>query len=149
MKGFNFNFYKSIQNHRFHRQHALKIFQIDYDKSKYYHNELPILKFEDNNFDIVLSSHLLFVYDDRFSYEFHYKTIKEMLRVAKKVQIFPLINFQNNRVDEENNFSLYVYKILDDLKEYKIKIEKVSFEFQPRGNYQMVIEHNIEEVIPL
>jgi hypothetical protein len=64
-----------------------------------------------------------------------------MLRVAKRVQIFPLINFQNSKVDEEKNLSHYVYRILDDLTDYSVAIKKVNFEFQPKGNYQMIIEH--------
>ncbi len=63
-----------------------------------------------------------------------------MLRVANRVQIFPLIGFQNSKVDKKKNFSPYVYKIMEDLKDYFVVIEEVNFEFQPRGNYQMVIQ---------
>lgn len=142
MDGFNFDFYKSIENHKLHRQNALNAFEKDYDSKKYFNYKLPKLKFKDRSFDIVLSSHLLFVYDDRFSYEFHYDSIKELLRVAKEVRIFPLINFQNSRVEREENFSAYVYKIIDDLKEYSVEIQEVDFEFQPRGNHQMIIKNN-------
>jgi len=141
MNGFNFDFYKNIDNHKQHRQNALKLFNIDYDDRKYFNYELPELEFKDSSFDLLLSSHLLFVYDDRFSYEFHLNTIKEMLRVANRVQIFPLIDFQNSRVNEEKNFSPYVYRVMEDLVEYSVSIEEVNFEFQPRGNYQMLIEH--------
>jgi len=141
MNGFNFNFYKNINNHKLHRQSALKKFQNDYNKISYFNYELPILGFKDNSFDLILSSHLLFVYDDRFSYEFHYQAIMEMLRVAKRVQIFPLINFQNSRMDKEENLSPYAYRILNDLTDYSVRIKEVNFEFQPRGNYQMIIEH--------
>ena len=140
MKGFNFDFYKTLQNHKLHRQNALKLFNVDYDKKRYFNYELPVLGFQDKSFDLLLSSHLLFVYDDRFSYEFHLNAIKEMLRVADRVQIFPLIGFQNLNIDKEKNFSPYVYKIIEDLKHYSVVIEKVNFEFQPRGNYQMVIK---------
>jgi ubiquinone/menaquinone biosynthesis C-methylase UbiE len=140
MDGHNFDFYKNIDNHKAHRQNALKLFNIDYDKKKYFHYELPILGFEDNSFDLVLSSHLLFVYDDRFSYEFHLNAIKEMLRVANKVQIFPLLDFQNTRSHKEKNFSPYVYRILEDLQEYFLEIKELDFEFQPRGNFQLVIQ---------
>ena len=140
MNGFNFDFYKTIEKHKHHRQNALKLFNIDYDKKRYFNYELPVLGFEDKGFDLLLSSHLLFVYDDRFSYEFHLTTIKEMLRVANRVQIFPLIDFQNLNEDEEKNFSPYVYRIMEDLKNYSVVIEEVDFEFQPRGNYQMVIQ---------
>ena len=143
MNGFNFDFYKTIENHKFHRQNALKLFNSDYDTKRYFNYELPVLGFEDKSFDLLLSSHLLFVYDDRFSYEFHLNAIKEMLRVAKKVQIFPLINFQNSHMGKEKNFSPYVYRIMEDLENYSVVIEEVDFEFQPRGNYQMLIQSKL------
>lgn len=140
MNGFNFDFYQNIDNHKASRVRAFKRFDAHYTPARYAKHTLPILGYETQSFDLILSSHLLFVYDDRFSYEFHLEAIKEMLRVAKKVQIFPLINFQNPHVDEDKNFSPYVYKILEDLKEYTPKIEEVNFEFQPRGNYQLILE---------
>ena len=141
MNGFNFDFYGDIQNHKRHREQAFKGFDKHYSAQRYSNHTLPVLDYPDQSFDLILSSHLLFVYDDRFTYEFHLQAIQEMLRVAKKVQIFPLINFQNPHEKKEKNFSPYVYRLLDDLKEYKINIEKVNFEFQLRGNYQMVINN--------
>jgi len=140
MDGFNFDFYKSIENHKKYRQKALSEFCKDYNKEKYFYNTLPKLEFEDKSFDLVLSSHLLFVYDDRFDYEFHKSSILEMLRVSDEVKIFPLVDFKNSHLREEKNFSPYVYKILDDLKEYDCEIKKVDFEFQPRANYMLKIK---------
>ena len=141
MNGFNFDFYGDIGQHKEHRLSALDGFEKSYTKEQYFNFTLPTLGLEDNSFDLILSSHLLFVYDDRFSYEFHLNAIKEMLRVARKVQLFPLINFQNEHLEKEKNFSPYVYKILEDLSDFDIEIQKVDFEFQPRGNYQMIIKH--------
>lgn len=140
MDGFNFDFYKSIDNHKKHRQKALSEFHKDYNKEKYIYNSLPKLNFKDKSFDIVLSSHLLFVYDDRFDYKFHRDSILEMLRVADEVRIFPLVDFKNSHVDEEKNFSPYVYQVLDELKEFSYEIKKVGFEFQPKANYMMVVK---------
>ena len=64
-----------------------------------------------------------------------------MLRISKEVRLFPLVDFKNSRIDEEKNFSPFVYKILDDLKEYDCKIQKVDFEFQPKANYMMVLKN--------
>lgn len=141
MDGFNFDFYKSIENHKEYRQKALSEFSKDYNDKNYFYNSLPKLNFEENSFDIVLSSHLLFVYDDRFDYEFHINSIIEMLRVSDEVRIFPLVDFKNSHVDEEKNFSPYVYKIMDELKEFGCEIVKVDFEFQPRANYMLVIKN--------
>ena len=140
MDGFNFDFYKSIDNHKKFRQKALAEFSKDYNDKNYFYNQLPKLNFEDNSFDIILSSHLLFVYDDRFDYEFHRDSILEMLRISDEVKIFPLVDFKNSHVGEEKNFSPYVYKILDELKEFSCEIKKVDFEFQPRANYMLKIK---------
>jgi glycosyltransferase involved in cell wall biosynthesis len=101
--------------------------------------EKVIDAFENKEFDVSLSSHLLFVYDNMLDYEFHKNSILELLRVSKEVRIFPLVDFKNSRVDEEKNFSPFVYKILDELKEFKCQIVKVDFEFQPRANYYLSI----------
>jgi len=137
MDSFNFDFYKSIQNHKKHRVEALKKFCEDYNSNDYSYNELPNLDFKDNEFDLLLSSHLLFVYDDRFDYEFHKESILEMLRVSKEVRIFSLVDFKNSRVDEKENLSPYLYRVIEELKEYRCEIQKVDFEFQPRAGYML------------
>jgi hypothetical protein len=139
MNDFNFEFYGSIEQHRGYREEALAKFCQDYNPNEYSYNELPHLNFEDNAFDLLLSSHLLFVYDDRFDYDFHKRSILEMLRVAKEVRIFPLVNFKNSRVEEEQNFSPLVYQIIEELQAYQCEIINVDFEFQPRANYMLKI----------
>jgi len=145
MDGFNFDFYGSIERHKSYREEALRSFCKDYNPLEYSHNELPKLDFEDNAFDLLLSSHLLFVYGDRFDYDFHRDSILEMLRVAKEVRIFPLVDFKNSRVDERQNFSPYLYRVLEDLQEYNCAIEKVNFEFQPRAGYMLKIQKEKED----
>jgi len=147
MDGFNFEFYRSIENHKKHRFNALESFVKDYNKDDYSFMELPKLNFENDSFDLVLSSHLLFVYDDRFDYEFHKNAILEMLRVSKEVRLFPLVDFQNKHEKKEKNFSPYVYMILEDLKEYRCEILKVDFEFQPRANFMLKISKNLHKRI--
>lgn len=139
MKDNCFNFYKTIQNHKHHRVSALEKFYEDFNKKEYIYNELPKLNFEDNSFDLLVSSHLLFVYDDRLNYEFHKNSILEMLRVSKEVRIFPLVDFQNKNQDKEKNFSPFVYRILEDLKNCTCQIKKVDFEFQAKANYMLKI----------
>lgn len=139
MDGFSFDFYNSIENHRLYREEALEKFRENYNTEYYRFNELPKLNFEDKSFDLLLSSHLLFVYDDRLDYEFHKKSILEMMRVSKELRIFPLVDFKNSKVEEEKNFSPYLYKIMDDLKEFDMEVVKVDFEFQPRANYMLKI----------
>lgn len=42
-------------------------------------------------FDIALSSHFLFFYSAQLSAEFHLQALREMLRVAREVRVFPLL----------------------------------------------------------
>lgn len=139
MNGFNFNFYGSIENHKKYRVEALLKFCEDYNTKEYGYNELPTLNYKDNEFDLVLSSHLLFVYDDRFDYKFHKNSILEMLRVSKELRVFSLVDFKNSRLENQKNFSPYVYKLIEELKEYNCEIKKVDFEFQPRAGYMLKI----------
>lgn len=104
------DFYKSKLNHRAYRENALKTFINDYDKENYIFTELPKLPFENDSFDLIVSSHLLFTYDDRFDYKFHKDSILEMLRVAKEVRIFPLVDYKNSRVTKEKIFHLLCIK---------------------------------------
>ena len=139
MDVYKMDFYKSKENHRNHRENALKAFVNDFNKKDYIFAKLPNLPFENKEFDLALSSHLLFVYDNMLDYEFHKNSILEMLRVSKEVRIFPLVDFKNSKVLEEKNFSPFVYKILEELKDFKCEIVKVDFEFQPKANYYLKI----------
>lgn len=139
MDVYNMDFYKTKENHKLHRESALKYFIDDYNSQDYIFAELPKLPFEDDSFDILLSSHLLFVYDDRLNFNFHKDSIVEMLRVAQEVRIFPLVDFKNSRVNEEKNFSPFVYQLLEDLPNFKCEILKTNFEFQPRANCYLKI----------
>jgi ubiquinone/menaquinone biosynthesis C-methylase UbiE len=80
----------------------MKDFIKDCDNGKknkgYVYQELPKLSFKNDSFDLVLSSHFLFLYSDYFDLEFHIDSILEMCRVAKKeVRIFPILDLKNNR----------------------------------------------------
>jgi hypothetical protein len=83
------------------RMSAMQKFLEDYNEGKeqgrYIDAELPILPFDDGSFDIALCSHLLFLYSDRLSLEFHHKSILQLCRVADDVRIFPLIDLDLRR----------------------------------------------------
>lgn len=54
--------------------------------------ELPKLDFEESLFDLALCSHFLFFYSEQLNYEFHLASVKELLRIAVEVLIFPLLD---------------------------------------------------------
>jgi len=115
------------------RMAAMKQFLDDYEQGKiegrYIYTELPSLPFTDKEFDIALSSHFLFLYSSNLSLDFHKKAINEMVRVAREILVFPLINV--NAIA-----SPYVEHIKKELVEMgsKVAIEKVDYEFQKGGN---------------
>ena len=122
---------------------AMNNFIKDYENGKkekrYIHNELPKLSFENDSFDLVLSSHFLFLYSEHFDLQFHIDSILEMCRISKKeVKIFPLLDLKNQK-------SEYLEPILEELrrKGFEAKIIKTDYEFQKGANELLRIKvHN-------
>jgi len=102
---------------------------------KYIPGELPVLPFDNQSFDIALSSHFLFLYTDNLTFDFHIASIREMLRVAKEVRIFPLLDVNARQ-------SRYLQGVLESFQEYKLEIRKVNYEFQRGGNRMLVLEND-------
>jgi hypothetical protein len=121
------------------RMGAMKIFLESFNpgkaSGKYIPGGLPDLPFADHAFDMALSSHLLFLYTDNLTYDFHVQAIAEMLRVAKEARIFPLLDFNANR-------SPYVEGILKDFQDKDVEIRKVDYEFQVGGNEVLMIRRS-------
>lgn len=120
------------------RMLAMKEFIADFDnvikEKRYICAELPNLPFEDNQFNLSLSSHFLFLYTDNLSLEFHIQSINEMLRVSREVRIFPLLDVNTKR-------SLYVDEVIGKYIQmgYYVKEVRVDYEFQKGGNTMLKI----------
>ena len=119
---------------------AMSNFIKDYENGKnekrYIHNKLPKLSFDNNSFNLVLSSHFLFLYSEHFDLQFHIDSILEMCRVSKKeVRIFPLLDLKNQK-------SEYLDSILDVLtnRGFETKIIKTNYEFQKGANEMLSIK---------
>lgn len=116
------------------RMAAMKKFIEDFPvgirEGRYLTDELPVLSFNQSQFDLVLCSHLLFTYSDQLSIDFHLASIVEMCRVAKEVRIFPLL------VHFSGQTSPLLEPIINNLQElgYKVEIKQVPYEFQKGGN---------------
>ncbi|EDY82431.1 hypothetical protein VDG1235_2053 [Verrucomicrobiia bacterium DG1235] len=92
--------YRSIEEAERVRRLGLERFLADYGIGKalgrYREGSLPYLEFEDDEFDIVLCGHLLFVYSDTLDLEFHRASLRELCRVAKEeVRIHPIVDRAN------------------------------------------------------
>lgn len=92
---FKFKTFPSIDAAETDRRAAAERFLADYE-THYIHNRyvggaLPQLPFLDGTFDLVLCAHLLFVYAERFDFEWHLAACRELVRVsAGEVRIHPL-----------------------------------------------------------
>jgi len=121
------------------RMSAMKQFLEDYDVGKkegrYIEGSLPHLPFEEQQFDLALSSHLLFLYSEHLDEQFHKEAIAEMLRIAKEVRIFPLVTLTGE-------VSSYLEPIMDyfNSRGYACRVVKMGYEFQKGGDEMLQIE---------
>ena len=134
------SFHKNSQDLLANRVAALNGFLADYEAGKkvgrYQLEELPQLSFADREFDLALCSHLLFLYSNLLSFDFHLAALLELCRVADEVRVFPLL-------DLVGNISIHLDPIRLALHDKGIEtsIEKVDYEFQKGGNQMLRISY--------
>lgn len=129
---YNWTFFNDTDDLKDYRIEALDTCVKDMKlyQEKYHAVELPQLPFSDNEFDILLSAHFLFLYSEAFDFNFHIQTLEEMLRVTKEeIRIFPLVNIEGDRYEELD-------KIIHTLNErgYNTEEVQVNYEFQSNAN---------------
>ena len=138
---YKWEFFKNIDVLKKNRERTYKLFIEDFRKEngkRYITTEYPQTKFSDDEFTISLISHFLFMYDEHIDYEFHKKTISEIIRITTKdIRIFPIVNLKGKR-------SLFVDKLMrdDEFRDYKMTIKKVDYEFMRNGNEMVLIRLN-------
>ncbi|MBP3965132.1 methyltransferase domain-containing protein [Paenibacillus lignilyticus] len=96
---------------------------------------LPQLPFADQQFDLTLSAHFLFMYADRLDLSFHKATLAELMRVTRReIRLFPL-------VDQTSERSAFVDEMLSFIREmgWSYEIQDTSYEFQRNANQMLVI----------
>lgn len=135
MEQFNWEQFGSLEGLGKIRMKSMKQFLNDYEQGKeegrYIAASLPKLPFDDNSFDIALSSHFLLLYSDILDLDFHLKAIDEMLRISNEVRIFPV-------VDLNSKLSVHLSEILEKYPNHELV--KVNYEFQKDGNQMLRIE---------
>ena len=120
------------------RLNAMEKFLLDYESGKvsgrYLYQSLPSLDFVDDQFELCVCSHLLFLYSEQLSLNFHIASIHELLRIAQEVRIFPLLKL-------DGELSPYLELVLEDLsnKGCSLQIQSVDYEFQKGGNQMLRI----------
>lgn len=134
---FVWSFFKDITDLKKQRLSACEDFSKDYRENKcqnYIKADLTNLPFKDDSYNLVLCSHLLFIYDHRLDYDFHINSIKEMLRVTSdEVRIYPLIKHHNKK-------SPFLKRVIDDLHHIEIEILKVDYEFRKGADEMMLLK---------
>ncbi len=101
---------------------------------RYVTTTYPQTGFADQQFDLALVSHFLFLYDDHLDYDFHRRTLLELLRVAHEVRVFPLVNLRTER-------AAALTQMLSDpvFSPYQITIQRVDYEFIRNGCEVLII----------
>lgn len=128
---------KSLEELENVRMSAMRLFLDDFEKGKqegrYIYHELPNrLTYEDDTFDIGLSSHFLLMYTI-LGFDFHVKAMTEMLRICKEIRIFPIVDLDANKTDLISN-------VIDYFKQrYDVEIRQTQYEFQKGDNKLLII----------
>lgn len=132
------DYHRSPEHLRENRVTVLANFLSDYaagkQEGRYVVGELPGLLFEDDRFDLALCSHFLFLYSEQFPYDFHLASVREILRVAHEVRIFPLLTLMREQ-------SPHLEPLIADLESqgHSVSVQSVDYELQRGGNKMLQI----------
>ena len=136
--GFIWNYFHDPDHLGQSRLAAMRLFLEDFEKGKaegrYVTASLPSLPFKHRQFNIALCSHILFLYSDHLSLDFHRASIEELLRVASEVRVFPLLNLERKPSPHVEPLMTYLAE-----KRWRTEICSVAHEFQRGGNQMLRI----------
>ena len=111
------------------RLRAMVRFLHDYvagrESGRYLAAELPDIPIQRGSFELAICSHLLFLYSDHLSEQFHVDSIAELCQVANEVRIFPLVTLGNT----PSPHLQAVVRAVEGMG-LKTQIERVEYEFQ-------------------
>src|SRR5207302_5252071 len=136
LKTYRWDFYQSPELLRRFRERAYRTFLDDYRSgqgTRYVSGRLPKLPFRDGQFDLTLVSYLLFVYEDQFDYEFHKRSLLEIMRVTRgEARLYPVVTFEARQ-------SQYLDRLKADPDMRHLGFEQVQtdFEFLLNSNYYL------------
>lgn len=120
------------------RRAVLERFLADYTpglrQGRYVAGALPRLPFGDQQFDLAVCSHLLFLYSDLLPLEFHLASASELCRVAREVRIFPL-----TELDCQPSRHVEAVCAHAQAAGHKVEIVRVNYQLQRNGDRMMRI----------
>jgi hypothetical protein len=138
---YRWEFFRDVGEHRRVRRLSATAFGHDFANSpgSYVAAGLPNLPFVDASFDLVLSSHFLFMYADRLDLTFHVQAMLELARVSRgEVRVFPLVDQVGARHPE----------LLDAIRDalephgFVMEVIRVGYEFQRGGDEMLVVRRS-------
>lgn len=90
---FTWNWYGAPERRTQLRNTALARFLVDLAMApqRYVAGALPQLPFRDRSFDLAICSHLLFTWGDQLGHTWHLAALRELIRVANEVRVFPTV----------------------------------------------------------
>ena len=117
---------------------AMEKFLGDYPVGKvagrYLDRSLPNLDLSSDKFDLCVCSHLLFLYSEQLSLDFHITSIYELLKISTEVRIFPLLTLDCQTYP-------YLDLVMHELSShgFDVQIQQVNYEFQKGGDRMLKI----------
>ena len=122
------------------RMDAMQAFLSDYELGKksgrYINASLPTLPFKNNEFELALCSHYLFLYSEHVNQEQHILSMRELCRVTSEVRVYPLLSIGNNQV------SPHLESVMSTLKKsgFNVSLAPVEYEFQKGATEMLVVK---------
>lgn len=123
------------------RMAAMQQFLSDYDSGleagRYRCASLPTLPFDDQQFELALCSHFLFLYSDHFDVAQHIEGMKELCRVATEVRVYPLLSLDGKR-------SKHLSTVIEALEGNGVRtsLQPVDYQFQ-KGATEMLVAYAV------
>lgn len=140
LKTYKWDFYKNAENLRQLRRRSYRTFLDDYAQhrgTRYVAGRLPRLPFADGQFDLTLASYLLFAYEDQLDYDFHQRSVLDLMRVTRgEARLYPTVTFEARRC-------VYLDRLKADPALCHLRFEEVrtDFEFLVSSNWFLRIRH--------
>lgn len=133
LKVYKWDFYRTPDDLKELRRRSYELFLPHYEAEqgqKYVAGSLPQLPFPDRQFDLTLVSYLLFVYEDQLDYEFHKRSVLDIMRVTRgEARMYPLVDFEArpSRV-------LARMQVDPDFAAFQLEVVATDFEFLLNSN---------------
>jgi len=115
--------------HEKNRQQLLQDLPLGLQQRRYHVAAFPHLSFADESFDLALINHFLFRQNHSPALDFHKLVIKELIRIANEIRIFPLVTTQST-------LSPLIGEVIEYCQQENLGVElrHVDYELQKQGN---------------